>query len=232
MSLCTLWKRIVLICVCGWHKIGWKETQDWSDVEKYSIKKSICENQHLSLVMKTWDVNTMWNKHRCCGKLLSRVWVVKWRKMFRIMRIFVSLHGLWHGGLCPTKEFTPCIDDLRTLKKKDWNLLGELSQVCSLKGSEMIIFDTSWMIWYPMISEWTYTIDLKMDQSLCQTPESIDIFHSSRMWIETILHCGWHRIIMQTGTVSRFWLSREILRIQNSLLEEDYASLEVIHLFQ
>ena len=34
MSLCTSWKRIILICVCGWHKIGWKETKSWSDVER------------------------------------------------------------------------------------------------------------------------------------------------------------------------------------------------------
>ena len=33
MSLCSSWKRINLICVCGWHKIGWKETKSWSDVE-------------------------------------------------------------------------------------------------------------------------------------------------------------------------------------------------------
>ena len=33
MSLCTSWKRIILICVCGWHKIGWKDTKSWSDVE-------------------------------------------------------------------------------------------------------------------------------------------------------------------------------------------------------
>ena len=33
MSLCSSWKRIILICVCGWHKTGWKETQYWSDVE-------------------------------------------------------------------------------------------------------------------------------------------------------------------------------------------------------
>ena len=26
MSLCTSWKRIVLICVCEWHTIGWKDT--------------------------------------------------------------------------------------------------------------------------------------------------------------------------------------------------------------
>ena len=33
MSLCSSWERIILICVCGWHKIGWKETKSWSDVE-------------------------------------------------------------------------------------------------------------------------------------------------------------------------------------------------------
>ena len=27
------WKRIILVCVCGWNKIGWKETKSWSDVE-------------------------------------------------------------------------------------------------------------------------------------------------------------------------------------------------------
>ena len=26
-------KRIIIICVCGWHQIGWKETKHWSDVE-------------------------------------------------------------------------------------------------------------------------------------------------------------------------------------------------------
>ena len=36
MSLCSSWKRIILICVCGWHKIGWKETKSWSDVESTS----------------------------------------------------------------------------------------------------------------------------------------------------------------------------------------------------
>ena len=32
MLIRTPWKRVVLICVCGWHKIGWKETKQWSDV--------------------------------------------------------------------------------------------------------------------------------------------------------------------------------------------------------
>ena len=33
MLLRTPWKRIILFCVCGWQKIGWKETKHWSDVE-------------------------------------------------------------------------------------------------------------------------------------------------------------------------------------------------------
>ena len=33
MLMRTPWKRIILICVCGWHKIGWKETKHSSDVE-------------------------------------------------------------------------------------------------------------------------------------------------------------------------------------------------------
>ena len=33
MSLRSSWKRIILICVCGWPTIGWKETKSWSDVE-------------------------------------------------------------------------------------------------------------------------------------------------------------------------------------------------------
>ena len=55
MSLCSSWKRIILLCVCGWHKIGWKETKSLIRCGKYSIKKPIWENQHLSLIMYTWD---------------------------------------------------------------------------------------------------------------------------------------------------------------------------------
>ena len=35
MLVRTPWRGIILICVCGWHQTGWKETKYWSDVEKY-----------------------------------------------------------------------------------------------------------------------------------------------------------------------------------------------------
>ena len=47
-----------------------------------------------------------------------------------------------------------------------------------------------------------------MDQSLWQTPESIDIIHSSHMWIQTILSCRKHCQTMQIGTVSRLRFCR------------------------
>ena len=36
-------------------KIGWKKNKTLIRCGKYSIKKSIWENQHLSLIMYTWD---------------------------------------------------------------------------------------------------------------------------------------------------------------------------------
>ena len=54
MLICTPWKRVILICVCGWHQ-NWLE---WNKIlircGKYSTKKLIWENQPLSLIMYTW----------------------------------------------------------------------------------------------------------------------------------------------------------------------------------
>ena len=39
MSLCSPWKRVILICVCGWHKIGWKETEHQSVLENSHVRR-------------------------------------------------------------------------------------------------------------------------------------------------------------------------------------------------
>ena len=56
--------------------------------------------------------------------------------------------------------------------------------------SEMLVFGTYWKTWYSMVSKQTCTIDYEMDQSLWQTPESIDFIYSSHMWIQTKVSCG------------------------------------------
>ena len=55
MSIRTPSKRNILICVCGWHKNWMERNKILIRCGKYSTKKSIWENQHLSWIMKTWE---------------------------------------------------------------------------------------------------------------------------------------------------------------------------------
>ena len=126
---------------------------------------------------------------------------------------------LWHGGSC--KEVCGAIlwvgqqDDATTLQSiysmHRWPpLQGGRIEICVRivrsvlsNCSEMFILGTYWKTWCSMVSEQTCTIDYKMDQSLWQTPESIDFIYSSYLWIQTILSCGKDCKTMQIGTVSR-----------------------------
>ena len=87
------------------------------------------------------------------------------------------------------KVSTPCIDD-HHFKEEELESVGELSKVCSQNVLKCWNLARNWTTWYSMVSEQTCTIDHKMDQSLWQTPESIDFTHSSYKWIQTVLSCG------------------------------------------
>ena len=89
------------------------------------------------------------------------------------------------------KVSTPCIDD-HHFKEEELKSVGELANVCSQIVLKCFILGTYWKTWYSLVSEQTWTIDHKMDQSLWQTSESIDILHPSHMWIQTVLLCGKH----------------------------------------
>ena len=98
--------------------------------------------------------------------------------------------------------------------------------------SKMLIFGTNWKTWYSMDSKQTCRIHHKMDQSLWQTLESIDFENSSDLWIQTVLLCGKYCQSNADWDCFKTLTSQEILKIQNPLLEELCASLEVIHLSQ
>ena len=80
MSLSTSWKRIILICVCGWHKIGWKETKHWSDVESTQQRSRFGRTD---IFPWSWTLamhsKTMWNKQRYCWQLQNHVWIANFR---------------------------------------------------------------------------------------------------------------------------------------------------------
>ena len=105
MSLCSSWKRIILICVCGWHKIGWKEAKSRSDVES---------TQQRSLVGRTnifpgscilgMHSKTMRNKQRYCGQLQNHVRIANFCGWIREITIpsksSYFFMVLWHARSC------------------------------------------------------------------------------------------------------------------------------------
>ena len=94
MSLCTSWKKIILICVCGWHKIGWKETKSWSDVV-CAQSRSRFGRTHLSWIMCIGAaLNDNVNKWRCGHRTMfeSRIFAGE-QKKFHSRKISVFLHG-------------------------------------------------------------------------------------------------------------------------------------------
>ena len=77
----TPWKRIILICVCGWHKIGWKETKSWSDVESTQQRSRFGRtNIFLGSCVPEVYSKRMWNKHRYCWQLQNHVWIQNFRR--------------------------------------------------------------------------------------------------------------------------------------------------------
>ena len=74
MSLCSSWKRNILICVCGWHKIGWKETKSCSDVDSIKQRSRFGRtNIFLGSCIFGLHSKTMWNKQKYCGQLITGI---------------------------------------------------------------------------------------------------------------------------------------------------------------
>ena len=101
------------------------------------------------------------------------------------------------------KVSTPCIDD-HHFKEEEMKSVGESTQVCSqivLKCLNLARIGRLYILW----SEPICTINHKMDESLWQTPESIDFLHASYTWIQNF---GMWVILQNNAdwTVSGLWL--------------------------
>ena len=205
-------KRVILTCVCGWDKTWLERNKTLIRCGNYSTKKSFWENQHLSLIVYTWDAlkdigeiskDIVDNYRTMCGidnfRGESREISIPSKSSYFFM-------VLWHGWSC--KEMCGTIlrggkqDDSTTLQSifsmHRWPpLLRRRNEICwriatSMLSncSKMLIFGTNWKTRYSVVIEQTCTINHKINQSLWQTPESIDFIYSSHMWIQTILSCG------------------------------------------
>ena len=167
-------KRVVLICVCGWQKIGLKETKPWSDVEITQPRSRFGRTNifpgSCTLGMHS---TTMRNKQRYCGQLQNHVRIANFSGENRktpILREFLffswsdDMEG--HAKKCVErhcelsnrttqqlyKVSTPCIDD-HHFKEEETNSVGELSQVCSQIVLKCLILGKNWTTWYFKVSE-------------------------------------------------------------------------------
>ena len=76
------------------------------------------------------------------------------------------------------KVSTPCIDD-HHFKEEETKSVGELSNTCSQIVLKCLYLAKIGTTLYSVVSKYARTIHHKMNQSLRQTPESIDFIYSS-----------------------------------------------------
>ena len=98
-------KTYVLICVCGWHQVGWKETKHWADLET-TQQKSWFGKTNIFPWPRILGVNskTMRNKQWYCGQLQSHVWTTNfcggnWKTSI-LCKFSYSFMVLWYGLSC------------------------------------------------------------------------------------------------------------------------------------
>ena len=121
----TPWKGGFLICLCGWHKIGWKETKYWSNVESTQQRSWFGRTNIFpcSCIPGLYS-KTVWNKQRYCRQLQNHVWIQNFRgSNWKIILLGKSAYFfvvLWHGRprqeMCGTMLWVGEQDDSTTLQ--------------------------------------------------------------------------------------------------------------------
>ena len=179
MLIRTPWNRVILICVCGWHQIGWKETKHWSDVESTQQRSWFGRTNIFpgSCVPGMYST-TMRNKQRYCGQLQNHVWIENFRgENWKITipskswYFFMVLRkGRSCQEMCGTILWAIKQDDSTTLQSihsmHRWPPLQRRRNeicwrivTCMLSNcSEMLFLGTYWKTWYSLVSEQTCTI--------------------------------------------------------------------------
>ena len=211
VSLCASWKRIILICVCGWQKFaGKKQNLDsmWKVLDKevdLGDPTSFFDHEHLCFTQRHCQIRKdIVDNYRTMFE--SRISVVRSRQITIPSKSSYFFMVLWHGWSC--KEVCGTIlwvgkqDDSATLQsiysmhrwpplqgrrnEIFWRIVKYMLSNCS----EMLILSKNWTTWYSMVSKKARTIHHKMDQ-MHVINSWIDWFHnSSYMWIQTFLSCG------------------------------------------
>ena len=224
-------KKNILICVCGWHQIGWKETTYWSDVE--STKQRSWFGRHHSLIcISGMYSKTMWNKQRYCWQLqntcLNPEFLQEQLRNYHARKICVFLRGptiwkvmprnLWNDIVSwRTKRLNNslkyqllALTTIISKKKKNWNPWEN----CQKYALRLSLNACTWHeledpIFY---GQWTNLHD-----------RSHHVANDYLVWsLKFIIHVITNNIVMWENTAKQCRLGlfqdsdlQEILRIQN-----------------
>ena len=217
--------------LCMWTTSNWLERNKTLILcGKYSIKKSIWENQHLSLIMYSWaalkdnvkQAKILWTITEPC---LNREFPRGELKNFHTPRFFVFLHGLmiwkvmrrnvwsdivsWQTGrLNNSTKYLLHASMTTTLKKEEMKSVRELSQVCSqivLKCFYLARIGRPDILWSVnklarAITKWTKACDKRLNRL-------ISYIHHTCEYRQLLL-CGKYCKTMQIGTISRLRFCR------------------------
>ena len=181
------WKRVILICVCGWHQICWKETKQWSDVESTQRSRFGRTNIFPGSCILGLHSKKMRNKQRYCGQLQNHVRIANF--CGGVVKIFVFLHGLmtwlvmqrsvWNDIVSwRTRRLSNSTKYLfhalmtTTNKEEETKSVGELSNTCSqkvLKCLYMIRIGRPDILWSVnklarSIIKWTKACDKRLNR--------------------------------------------------------------------
>ena len=161
-------KRTILVCICGRHKIGWKETKSWSDVEKYFWKKwptSFLDHVHVYLGWTQRECETRKDLGQLNPRSLQeqKSYHVQWNLkqtsphgpvMWKVMQ-----RNVWSDIVSwRTKQPSNCtklqLHALMTIiSEKKIETRGRIVKSMLSNCSEMLVLGTYWKTWYSMVSK-------------------------------------------------------------------------------
>ena len=246
-------KKMVLICVCRWHKIGWKETKSWSDVESIQQRSRFAELtsflDHVYLVCTQRKCETskdVVDNYRVM--IESRISTGGSKEITIPSKSSYFFMVLWHDWSCKevwgTMLWVDKQDDATTLqsiyfmhrwpfisKKKKWNLLEN----CHMYALKLFRNICTSLVMEDLIGSPDILSSVnKLARSITQWTKVCD---KRLNWLISFIH---HDNIVMLVILSKnvdcdcfkSLTSQEILKIQNPLLEEHYVFLAVTHLFQ
>ena len=178
MLIRTPWKRIILISVCGWHQIGWKETKYGSDVESAQQRSWFGRTNIIP-----WSWNLECTQRQC---EISKDIVDNYRTMFesRIsagakeklpcsenLSISSWSYDMEGQEMCGTMLWVGKQDDsttLQSINSMPWwpslqrrriEIRGRIVKSVLSNWSGMLKLGTYWKTRYSVVSEQTCTIN-------------------------------------------------------------------------